>query len=379
MNMNLDNNEDIHSFKDSNLNLSEENNISKKAVGVDIEYLETIEGQNFNNKNYNNNNNYLNFQINNDFNIFNNIEKKSDFINNVNTEDLKRIYIIENIKFTIENFVEIFQKKFEKIKFFNFLELKEKLKEIKLNKIKAEIIYGKFRNLFMNCIRIKKKFLRNKQIKFFNFWKDQLKMNTKLNEKINNLQKNIENKYKKELSTIEDKYKEKENLNREIKKNIQKNMEIENGIKKTLNEFEEKEKNYTKNIQKLEEEKKNLQEEIDFINQDNEKTNSIINSFNNNNNKIQFSSINLSYEDSTKMNNDSKNDINTFLSVNQGNYKREYILKLDQKVKEYEKKLINLKEEISEKDQKIGVFMNDMSDILLFHEKNSKLNQIIFF
>ena len=30
-------------------------------------------------------------------------------------------------------------------------------------------------------------------------------------------------------------------------------------------------------------------------------------------NKIQFSSINLSYEDSTKMNNDSKNDINTAL------------------------------------------------------------------
>jgi hypothetical protein len=51
---NNDNNQDIHSFKDSNL--SEENNNFKRAVEVNLEYLETIEGKNFNN---NNNMNFL--------------------------------------------------------------------------------------------------------------------------------------------------------------------------------------------------------------------------------------------------------------------------------------------------------------------------------
>ena len=341
MNMEIENSEDINIFKESNL--IEENIFRQTAsAGEELEYFETIEGHNNN---------------------------KIKIKNNLNIEDLKREYIIDNIKFTLNNLVDIFNKKLKKIKFSTFLELREKLKEIKLNKIKAEIIFGKFKNLLMNCLRIKQRFLRNKFSKSFRSWKDQIKINSKLNEKIKDIQKNLENKYKKELNIIYEVYREKENQNKKIKINIQKNKETEKEIKNTILEFEEKEKNYIKNIQKLEEEKKSIQEEIENINQDNEKTNSMINSFNNNN-KIQFSSINVSYEDSTKINNDS-NNLNTFLSVNQGNYKREYIFKLDQKIKEYEKKLVNLKEETSEKDQKIGIFMNDMSDILISHEKNS--------
>ena len=226
-----------------------------------------------------------------------------------------------------------------------------------INLVKAEIIYHKFNNSLVSVSKIYSKFKKIKFTKSFLKWRNytdfrKIYQTTKIE-----LEKNFEKKYEKDFKSLEGKIKEKEKENNEIKKSIQKNNEIESKFLKSISELEEKEINYSKSVKKLEEEKKKIQEEMEMISNDNNKINSILKS-------VNFLEKNIE-------NISEKNDLYNTYDTKSKEIKTEFLHNLEEKIKDYEKQITDMKEENIDNDQKINCFMLDMSDLLQSHEKNS--------
>lgn len=337
--------------------------------------------------------NFLNSQINNNKNDINKHSNSKNIINKATNNSnssgftgpndinsLKYNIVLEKIKLNIENLFNIISLRVETNKYKAFLQIKDFMNSKRINLIKSEIVFDKFRNVMGSLFKIYLKYNKIKFSKYFYRWRDYTMFRKKYFSLKTELEKGLEKKYEKELKMIELKIKEKENENNEIKKSIQKNNEIEVGILKTINEFEEKENNYMKSIKKLEEEKKNIQEEIDFITSQNNKGSAILSKINYN--ILSASNINnpnnLSQQEMQQKIFSSNNNINSENNYNYENAvngiinsKKEYLSKLEEKIKQLEIQIQILKDENSEKDQKIAAFMTEMSEILQSHEKNS--------
>lgn len=331
-------------------------------------------------------------------NDFFNVNNNSNNNNNNQLLILKKKLVLEQINFKLTGLFNVVQKHFDIIKYKSFLDLKDFLKKRKINLLKAEFIFNKFQNLMLNMSKIYSKFQKINFSKFFFKWKNYAFFRKKYNQLKADLEKNSEQKYEKELKALETKIKEKEVENSEAKKTEQKNSEIEAGIFKTITEFEEKENSYFKTIKKLEDEKKAIQEEIDLIMLESNKSQSVLkninysllsnkgdfNNFNHNNNvSVNDNNINSNF----LSNNNTGEYMHKFSSENSGNkssnnsnnndskslgVKKDFLLKLQEKIKEKESRIIKLRQENSEKDQKINVFMGEMAELIQAHENNSK-------
>ena len=216
--------------------------------------------------------------------------------------------------------------------------------------LKAEIIYEKFKKSINSVYEIYSKFKNIKMTKYFLKWRSVVIFRKKFQLLKEEIENNLGKKFEKEIVDCENKIKENEYENIQTKNTILKNTEIEANILKTINELEEKENNFIKSIQKLEEEKIVMQEEIDSIIIDKNKNPSILNSLQN-----QTNSLN---DNQAKINNINKKD---------------YVLKLEKKIKFLEKNLFILKDENIDKDKKISIYINEMTEILQYHDKNSNI------
>jgi len=297
--------------------------------------------------------------------------------NNNASSYLERDIILDQINFHIKNIFKIIQNKQAILKYNAFLEIKDYLKKKKLNLIKAEIIYENFKYMILKITKIYQKFQRLKYSRFFTKWKNYSSFRKKYNQFKLDIEKNSEKKYEKDLKSFEVKLKENEDENNEFKKTIQKNAEIESGILKTISEFEEKENNYIYSIKKLEEEKTALQKEIDIVSHENNKSQKVLKN-------IDYTIIG---NNNHLSNNNGKEQrfLNENLNENSNHsplVKKDYIQKLEEKLKEKEGQILKLKQENSEKDNKINIFMSEMAEIIQVHEKNSKnvqINNALFF
>jgi hypothetical protein len=328
---------------------------------------------------------------------FKNTNNKIIFLNKNNDNQLlllKKKIIMDQIYFQIQSVFNLIKKHLDFKKFKSFMDLKDFMKKRKVNFLKAEFIYDKFQNMMLNISKIHAKFHKLKFSKFFLKWKNYAFFRKKYNQLKSEIEKNSEKIFEKELKILESKIKEKEEDNSGAKKTLQKNSEIEAAILKTISEFEEKESNYIKAIRKLEEEKKFIQEEIDLIVLESTKSQSILKNINyalirnegkanleinKNNNENNYNSNFLSNNTSDNQrkfssDNSYKNANNKITDLEQTNsfgFKKDYLQKLQEKIKEKESRIIKLRQENSEKDQKINVFMKEMSELIHSHENNS--------
>ncbi len=276
--------------------------------------------------------------------------------------------MIHRIKFELLRIFKIIEDKLKIIKYNSYYSIIENLKMAKINLIKAKRIYDKFLIMMLNISGIYSKFQRIKLKKFFFKWKNYFLFRKKYSELRTEIEKNSEKKFEKDLKNYELRSREKENELIELKKIMQNNNEIESGLLKSIGEFEEKENNYVKEINKIGEEKKTIQEEIDLILIENIKSQNILNNINydlikNKNNVIISNSENIE-----------KNISDTFSNGNNGNsflFQKEYLHKLEEKIREKETQIINFRKENNTNDQKINIFMMEMSQIIQEHENNS--------
>lgn len=332
--------------------------------------------------------NLNNFENANKNNNFNNNDGNN---NNNQTAIFRKQLILEQIQFKMSSLFNVIQKHLDIIKYKSFLDLKDYLKKRKLNFLKAESIFNKFHSLMLNISKIYVKFQKLKFSKLFFKWKNQAFYRKKYNQLKSEIEKNSEKKYEKELKNLEAKVKEKEEENSEAKKTLQKNSEIEAGILKTISEYEENENNYIKSIKKLEEEKKAMQEEIELIVLESAKSQSLLKNINYsliaNKGDAFYDHVN----NSNFLSNNTSESKQKFSSDNSGNnayannnlnfpgsdissfgVKKDYLQKLQEKIKDKESKILKLRQENIEKDNKINLFMNEMADLIQAHENNSK-------
>jgi len=297
--------------------------------------------------------------------VSNNNDKntKSSYETNI----IKKKLIIDQMRSTIFKIFKIIDNKLKITKYKSFLIMIEVLKTKKTNILKAEMIFEKFENMMINISRIYAKFQNLKFRKILLKWKNYTLFRKKYNLLKGEVEKISEKKFEKDLKNFESKLKEKENETSEIKKIIQKNNEIETGLLKTISEFEEKENNYSKGITKL--------KEIDLILIENNKSQNILKNINysliNNNNR--------NFENNEEV---KKNISDTFSNGNNGNsfiYKKEYLHKLEEKIRDKENQTIDLRKDNNTNDQKINAFMMEMSHIIQDHENNSKIIYLIYF
>ncbi len=325
--------------------------------------------------------------------------------NNINNNELLKIkmkLVMEKINIKITGLFSVIQKHLDILKIKFFLALKDYYKKRKINLLKAEFIFIKFQNLMLNISKIYSKFQKLKFCRLFFKWKNYSFFVKKLNQLKTDIEKNSEKKYEKELKTLETKVKEKEEENTQVKKTLQKNSEIESGILKTISEFDNKENNFLKSIKKLEDEKKAVKEEIDLMILESSKIQSILKKVNSafigvkgeknslivinnivnlNNDIISNSNLvnnNISeYIQKISSDNSENNNENVFRDSNSFVLKNSCLLKLQEKIKDNESRIVQLRENNREKDRKINVFMSEMAELIKAHENNSKINNYV--
>jgi len=237
-----------------------------------------------------------------------------------------------------------------------FIKIKNYLYNIKINYIRAEIIYDNFQKQMKNLIRIKENSMKKSLLKKFKYWKLVYQINMNINIIKEKLKKSVTNKYRNKLEESEKLKTSKETENMNIKKEISKNIEIDTNLNSKIKDFEEKEYSLMHRIHKLENEKKLLEEEMLIFSKDNEFL-KIENNYNCTNPNVNTDQIN------------SSDNYNKNKQPNNIKGKKEILIGLEKKIIEYEKKINKLSEKNNIKDNQMNIYIDEMNEIITKHEK----------
>lgn len=209
-----------------------------------------------------------------------------------------------------------------KLSFFN--KMKKNKQSQKICKIKAEYIFTKLKNSVNVILKYYNKKEKIYQLKNFIKWRDTSIFIVKLNKFKIEFEQILQKRLEKEISMLQLRLKENEKDLSEYKNTVIKQLEMESELERKLTIYEEKENNFINQIKKFEEENKIIQKEIKTLE---------TNNFETLENKKVF----------------------------------------ENKIKEYEEKVLQLQEENKEKDYSILLFLREMGELLQAHEKNSKI------
>lgn len=160
--------------------------------------------------------------------------------------------VIDHIKTNLSTMCRAIKKRGSLIRAKVYLEIKHFSELRRINKYKAEQILMKLTNCLKTVLRFRKKKETMLLLKTFIKWKDTAVLKSKLHKLRSELEQSLEKKLEKEIAGLDNRIKEKDRENNELRRSITKHGELENELSKKMRAYEEKESNFLQAIKKIE-------------------------------------------------------------------------------------------------------------------------------